>query len=311
MRRSGKIKWGNLGVGLFVTFCFAALLYTSFRGGGTSIFESKNELIAYVENANGLVKGAPVWLAGVEVGNVRSVEYVNLDEQRRIKIVLSCKTSVWHSITADSRVRLGTIGALGDKYVEILPGSTDLPVLEPGAVLEPISGVGMDAVLARAPQIAGSVDSVLLNIKDITGRLASDEGTAGRLITDTSLYTTLIAALDQAVLALETVNEKQKQILARLESTLDNTASITGKMDQGDGSLGKLVNDGNLYDNLAMSTARMDSILAKIDRGEGSAGALVNDDRLYQEISNLVVRINNLVTDIEENPRKYFKFSVF
>ncbi len=62
---------------------------------------------------------------------------------------------------------------------------------------------------------------------------------------------------------------------------------------------------------IGTSAGRIDSILARVERGEGSAGALVKDDSLYIEIRNLVLRVENLVSDIEKNPRKYFKFSVF
>jgi phospholipid/cholesterol/gamma-HCH transport system substrate-binding protein len=82
-------------------------------------------------------------------------------------------------------------------------------------------------------------------------------------------------------------------------------------VDDGEGSLGKLVNEEQLYNNMVRSTGRLDSILAKIDRGEGTAGALVNDAQLYEDVRNLMVRVQNLVADIEANPRKYFKFSVF
>ncbi|NMC44432.1 MAG: MCE family protein, partial [candidate division Zixibacteria bacterium] len=53
------------------------------------------------------------------------------------------------------------------------------------------------------------------------------------------------------------------------------------------------------------------SILTKIDRGEGSGGALVNDPKLYEEVREMMTRVNNLIADIEKDPRKYFKFSVF
>jgi len=72
-----------------------------------------------------------------------------------------------------------------------------------------------------------------------------------------------------------------------------------------------LVNDPQLYDNLAASTAKLDTIMYKINMAEGSMGMLVNDTALYVEVTELMVRVNNLLSDIQDNPRKYFKFSVF
>jgi phospholipid/cholesterol/gamma-HCH transport system substrate-binding protein len=311
MKRSGKVKWGNLRVGIIVTIAIAVMLYSSFRGGGTSIFESKNTAIAYFQNVNGLVKGAPVWLAGVEVGNVRSVKFVNISETKRIKAVLTIKKSVWEFVTMDTKVRLGTIGFLGDKYVEILPGSKNLPVMEPGNEIPVDEGVGLDAITAKAPAMASSVDSLLSNMKEISGMIARGEGTAGKIISDTNLYANLVNALDDATEIMANIKKNQQEIMSKLESTLDGTDKIAARLNSGDGTIGKLLTQEELYNNLNSSSGNLDSILTKLDRGEGSAGALLNDAELYEEVRNLVVRINNLIADIEENPRKYFKFSVF
>ncbi len=87
--------------------------------------------------------------------------------------------------------------------------------------------------------------------------------------------------------------------------------SLSEKVDNNTGTLGRLANDPALYDNLSASTAKLDTILHKINAAEGNLGLLVNDTAMYSEMTNLMARLNNLVTDIQANPRKYFKFSVF
>jgi len=311
MKRTGKIGWGGMKVGILVSIAIAAILYSSFSGGGVSIFAPRDNLVVYFQSVNGLLKGASVRLSGVEVGNVESITFVNLDPQRRLEVKLNVRESVWELITVDSKVQLGTIGLLGDKYLEIFPGTPGLPVVEPGAILSLKEETGIDAMAQKAPEITGSIDTLLSNLKTVSGKIAAGEGSVGKMITDTALYENLVNVLDRTTKVLAEIQRNQKEILSKLGSTLDNTTNITAKMDTGDGSLGQIVNDKRLYENAANSAQRLDSILAKIDRGQGSAGALVNDAELYEEIRNLVVRINNLVADIEKNPRKYFKFSVF
>ncbi len=311
MKRTGKIKWGNMWIGILVTFAIAVVLYTSFGGGGVSIFAPKNTVAAYFRDVNGLVKGAPVRLAGVEVGVVKSVEFVNLDAVRRLEVKMNVKESVWPLITEDSKVQLGTLGLLGDKYIEIIPGSEGLPVVKPGSVLQTVPEVGLDALVRKPPEVTNSIDSILLNLRDITTQIANNEGTIGKFISDTGLYQKLVATLDRTTDVMTEFSRNQKAIMSKLETTLDNTAGITGRIDRGEGSLGKLLTDDSLYDNLSSSSHRLDSILAMIENGEGSAGALINDDRLYEEIRNLVTRMNNLVADIEQNPHRYLKFSIF
>lgn len=110
---------------------------------------------------------------------------------------------------------------------------------------------------------------------------------------------------------IDDMQESQKRIVSSIESVSENLSGISRKVNDNEGTLGRIISDPAIYDNLHSSTGRIDSILARISRGEGTAGALVNDDELYQEMRNLIVRIENLVIDIEKNPRKYFKFSVF
>ena len=91
----------------------------------------------------------------------------------------------------------------------------------------------------------------------------------------------------------------------------NSVGKLSDQVNENQGTMGKLIADPALYDNLNATTARLDSVLTKIDRAEGNVGLLVNDTALYVELSNLLARANNLMTDIEKNPRKYFKFSVF
>jgi phospholipid/cholesterol/gamma-HCH transport system substrate-binding protein len=311
MKRTGKITWGNMWIGIIVTFAIAVVLYSSFGGGGVSIFSPKKTVVAYFQDVNGLVKGASVRLAGVEVGSVKSVKFVNLDEFRRLEVKLNVKESVWPLITTDSKVQLGTLGLLGDKYIEIFPGTKGLPVVKPGAVLQTAPEVGLDALVRKPPEVTNSIDSILLNLRAVTTQVARNEGSLGRLISDTGLYQKLVTALDRTTEVMTEFSRNQKAIMEKLETTLNNTAEITGRIDRGEGSLGKFISDDSLYDNLSSSSRRLDSILAMIENGKGSAGALINDARLYEEIRDLVTRMNNLVADIEKNPHRYLKFSIF
>lgn len=311
MKRTGKIKWGNAKIGIVVSIAIAAILYSSFSGGGVSIFEAKDYLVVYFESVNGLLKGASVRMSGIEVGTVKSIKFTNQGVNRRLEVRLNVKESVWELITTDSKVQLGTIGLLGDKYIEIFPGTPGLPIVQSGAELKLKEESGLEVLSDRTPDMVNAIDTVLTNLQAVSQKLADGKGTAGKIITDTMLYSNLVAVLDQTGKVLAEIQRNQTRILEKLGSTLDNAERLTSKMDKGDGSLGQLFNDDQLYQNIAGSAGSLDSILAKIDRGQGSAGALVNDTALYEEMRNLIVRINNLVSDIEKNPRKYFKFSVF
>ena len=80
MKKTTSVKWGSLKVGLLLAFAVGVMLWASLSGAGTSIFDAKGKIVCYFGNVSGLVSGAPVWMAGVEVGNVKSIKFVSLDE---------------------------------------------------------------------------------------------------------------------------------------------------------------------------------------------------------------------------------------
>jgi len=311
MKRTTKIPWGELRVGLLIVAAIAVLLWASFSGGGTSIFEPKMSFKTYFENVNGLVNGSPVWIAGLEVGNVTSVKIVNLDERRRVEVNFRVLESVHNLITSDASVKVGTIGFIGDKYIEVIPGTTGLPLLEEGSVIQGERPADLGEMFGQGRDAMVSVQKVVDNLVAITDKMKAGQGSAGKLMADDTLFNEMTRMLVSLTALIEELQNSQKKIVSSVENISTNLDGITEKVNSNQGTLGKIIADPGLYDNLHSSTGRIDSILAKINGGQGTAGAVINDDELYQEIKNLVVRIENLVTDIENNPRKYFKFSVF
>jgi phospholipid/cholesterol/gamma-HCH transport system substrate-binding protein len=311
MKRTTKIKWGEIKVGFLIIVAVALLIWASFSGGGTSIFQSKVKYRAYFDNVNGLVAGSPVWVAGIEAGNVISVEFVNLDSARQIEAKFRVLNKVTNMITTDARVKLGTIGFIGDKYLEIIPGTLTNPRLEPESVIITEPSGDLNAVFAQGQEAVSDAGRLMTNLSEITDRVGKGQGFFGKLVTEDTLYTELTRLLSAMTVLIADIQRNQERITVSLENVSKNLNNVVTKVNENQGTLGRIISDPGLYNNLHSSAGRIDSILARIEDGRGTAGAMVNDDELYQEIRNLVVRIDNLVSDIEKNPRKYFKFSVF
>jgi phospholipid/cholesterol/gamma-HCH transport system substrate-binding protein len=311
MKRSNKVKWGEIKVGVLITIAIFVLLWASFSGSGTSIFDKKIRYVAYFDNVNGLVKGAPVWIAGVEVGNVQTITFVNLDSAGQIEIKLRVKETVANMITIDARIRLGTIGLLGDKYVEIIPGTLGKPLIAEDSAIRTDATGDLAAIMSEGEELVTTSRKVMSNLSNITEQIRNGGGTVGQLITDRQLYTELTGLIGSMTVLIDDLQKNQTRITLAIENISSDLEGISAKANNNSGTIGKMLGDPGMYDNLHSSAGRIDSILSKINRGQGTAGAIVNDDELYQEIKNLIVRIENLVADIEKNPRKYFKFSVF
>ena len=311
MKRTTRVKWGELRVGLLITIAIAALLWASFSGGGTSIFSPKIGFKGYFTNVNGLVTGAPVWIAGVEVGNVESIKFVNLDSVRQIEISFRIMKSVSNMLTTDAAIKLGTIGFLGDKYIEVVPGTLSNPRLEPGSVVRTIPSADLNQMIMEGENTMHSTRKLTENLSDLTTRMKAGEGSMGQLFTNDTLFHELTVLVSAMTTLVKELQKNQERLTSSVETASRSLENITSQINSKTGTAGKFISDPALYDNLRSSAGRLDSILARIDRGEGTAGALVRDDSLYINLRNLIARVDNLVTDIERNPRKYFKFSVF
>lgn len=311
MKNTASSPWSGLRVGIILVVAIAIAMWASLTGGGTSIFDPKAEFNCYFRNVDGLLGGSPVWMAGVEVGNVRSVHFVNLDSLRTVELVCKVQTDVWKMITKGTEVQLGTIGLLGDKYVEIIPGPIGGPVIAEGSTI-PVRDVGSAvAMFEQGTKALKQAGSVAGNLDDVLGRMNRGEGTLGQLATNDTLYFQMSALMGRLTELTTALVRNQERITASVENTATSVGSLADKVENNTGTLGKLIGDPALYDNLSATLAKLDTIIERINQAEGSLGLFVSDTSFYTETVNLLHRVNNLVVDIEKNPGKYLKFSVF
>jgi phospholipid/cholesterol/gamma-HCH transport system substrate-binding protein len=82
-------------------------------------------------------------------------------------------------------------------------------------------------------------------------------------------------------------------------------------LNQRQGTLRRLAEDPELYENLNKATQQLSSILQKVETGEGIAGDLISDKKLASDLKNAIMELSELTKDIRDNPKKYFKFSLF
>lgn len=311
MRSTTTSKWSSLKVGTLLLIAISIAIWASVSGGGTSIFDNKIVFVAYFKNVNGLVKGSPVWVAGMEVGNVKTLNFVNLDSTRQVEVIFRVKQSVWPLITQGAEVQLGTIGLLGDKLVEVVPGPTDAERIIEGNVIPTSDPGSAESLFAAGTEAMEEAGSLIGNLDDVLGKMSRGEGTLGKLSTDDKLYAQLSSLSSNLNTLVNDMQANQERVWSSIEVTAESISKLTNKVDQNSGTLGKIINDPQLYDNLAATSARLDTLLGKLNTAEGSLGLMVSDTALYMETVDLLTRMSNLVSDIEKNPGRYFKFSIF
>jgi phospholipid/cholesterol/gamma-HCH transport system substrate-binding protein len=311
MKKSVKLTWSNLKVGALVLIVVSVTIWASFTGGGTSIFESKQTFTCFFRNVDGLVVGSPVWMAGLEVGNVRSLTLINVDSLAQVEVTCAVKMSAWERITPSAEVLLGSIGFLGDKYIEVIPFPELEDPIPEGGVIRTRDAGDVKAVFREAEEVAKSAGSVVSNFDSLLARMNRGEGSLGKMAVDTTLYANLTELIAKVTLLASDLQKNQVRVVESIERLSGSVSSLADQVSENSGTLSKLINDPQLYDNLASSAARLDTIMSSINSAEGSLGLMVNDTALYTGMADLVARMNGLITDIKENPKKYFKVSVF
>ncbi|MGH8016437.1 MAG: MlaD family protein, partial [Candidatus Zixiibacteriota bacterium] len=219
MQRSIRVRWGNLKVGILLVIAFGLLLWASLTGTGTSVFQPKGIFVCYFNNVNGLLPGAPVWMSGVEVGNVKSIEFVNLDSLRVVKVTCRAKKSVWKQLTPGTTVQLGTIGFLGDKFVEIVPSLKPGQSFAEGDEL-PVSDAGSAERLFKEGQAALSeAGDIMSNLDSLLGRMNRGEGTLGKLATEDEIYLQMTRLLTNLTAITADLHKNQERLISSIEKT--------------------------------------------------------------------------------------------
>ena len=126
MKRSPKITWDQLRVGLVILVALGIIGIAVYKlGQAANLFTKRYELVAYVDDANGLREGGSVMVAGQLAGTVKKIDFLPVDDDttRNLKLTLAVDGNVQEQIRRDSKGKLRTMGLLGDKVFDITPGT--------------------------------------------------------------------------------------------------------------------------------------------------------------------------------------------
>ena len=310
MKRTDRVSWGGLKVGLLAAFGIFVLLWASFSGG-TSIFSTKKTLHTMVTTAVGLMPGAPVRLSGVEVGKVTSVTLVGKSTTEQVDVQMTIEEGAWALIKNDSKATLGTIGMLGDKYIEITPGTPGLPNLSEGDYIPGQSTGDLLTLMDEVPEIMGNIRDLSRALAKLARHLDGSEGTLGKLLYSDSLYNLMLGAGEQASDIASTLKKDLPQLSSNLRETLERINALADAMQDTSGTLGMVLSSRTLYDRIDHISANLASLTDSLRAGKGTAGALLSDETMYADLHKTILDLQNLLTDMRANPKKYVTFKIF
>jgi phospholipid/cholesterol/gamma-HCH transport system substrate-binding protein len=268
-------------VGLVV---LVALLFVMFGvlmvGKRAHLFTSKLPYQTQFDSAAGLVSGNPVRLNGVTVGNVLQVNLSPDPADQRVRVVYEVDRKVAPRLRTGTRASIKTIGLLGDKYVELVGGTAQEAVVEPGGEIKPAPGAGLEKLLEGSGDLLTDLGAIARSLKNILGNTEQGKGFIGELFAPGG--------------------EAGGRLANNLNSTLTNLNAVLTKVNRGEGLAGKLLADERYGDQVGRSlqgaVQSLRNVFAKIEdgmnKGTGAIPALLADPEGKKKVYDLVDRLS-------------------
>jgi phospholipid/cholesterol/gamma-HCH transport system substrate-binding protein len=293
-------------------------------GEAANLFSKRYKLVALLPSANGLRVGGSVTVAGQLAGTVSSIDFLppDADTTRNLRVVVEIDQALQQQVREDSKARIRTLGLLGDKIVDISPGTPRFAVLPPNDTIQVEASLDYETVLVQASGAVTDMVQLTRDLRGITGGLARGEGTVGQLLMKRSLYDELNGTLTRTnalVTRLQSPNGSLGKLLddpalyQNLNGMIGSVDSLVRTMRAENGTLGRLLHDDSLYTNLVGITTGADSLMKALTRGDGFAAKMLKDQVLYEQLTKTITDLNAILADVRKNPRKYTKgmISVF
>ena len=247
----------------------------------------------------GVRQGQPVRLAGVQIGVVSGVE---LDPRGTILVSMSIEDD--YKVPRNSKAAVVPVGIFGDQEIALIPEEPSMVFFSEGDSVPPAPPkAGLPELTARADTISQRLDDVA---KTVQLELVQGGGIA-------DLRKTL-AATNTLARQLGTIAAEQSRQLTLTMTRFRNTTAAIDSV-QLDSTFRNLQqttrNLAAFTDSLTNTASALTAVLAKANEGDGTLGKLLNDPGLYYDLRRLSTRLDSLTLDFKRNPRRYINLEIF
>lgn len=301
MKLSKEVKTGILAIGAILLLIFG---YSFLKG--TNLLEKNREFFVKYQNVEGLAIAAPVTINGLTVGKVQDISFAN----EKGSLIVKFSVEKDFDFSKNSIVRIYSAGLIGGKSLGIFPQYDSANIAKSGDTLV---GDIEDSMLSAVSKALGpiekkvnntlaTVDTLLLNMNDIV-----DDETRNNLKRS-------IANLDRTLNSFSGVSANLNTILSNNTNKLNNTFT---NLDKTASNLSNLTDSlaqletGKLVTDIQDVVDKMNALVNGVENGEGSLGKLMKDDKLYQNLEGASRQLEQLLQDVKLNPKRYVHFSVF
>ena len=270
------------------------------------LFRQSQVIHSYFERTDGLSPGNYVYINGVKVGSVKKMELQRGDS---VKVTMSFDLGL--EIPRNSVAYLESSGLLDEKAIIVERGTAEEDLQYGDYIEGEYRGGMMETLKQEGEQLSEDVSESFGKLNELLAQLNTmiDEDAKTKVdsvLTNLKSTSNEIAGLFKAKRGdLESSIDHAENFLANIDTvSMRNKSEIDSVLTGLDNSLTELE---KLSRDLNQTNSELNQILTKINNGEGSIGKMVNDPTLYNNLESLSAEMNSLVKNINENPRKYLK----
>jgi phospholipid/cholesterol/gamma-HCH transport system substrate-binding protein len=253
-------------------------------------------------NVGALSAGDPVTVLGVKKGTVERIILSGGD----VLVTFNLTTDV--KLKKDAKFTVMNIGLMGERFIDVSPGHSP-ELLDLSMPVEGFYDTGIPEVMGMAGQMLDEIRRLVAHLEGIFGTQWSQESFKETIKDLRKLSSDLVTLLDRnkeklekAATDLSSTSSELKDLVDKnkdkLQSSVDNFATSSAKLDTVTTTLSSLSNS-------------LKNLTQKIESGQGTFGKLVNDSTLYNDLRKTTNNLDELIADIKKNPKKYLKVSLF
>ena len=276
---------------------------------GAEIFSNSYTYYAYYTQVGGIQPASHVMISGVKVGSVVDVK-LNEDPSKGVELTLSIDKQ--YRIPTDSKAEIFSDGLMGGKAVKILYGSSSEFTPNKGTIQSKESVDLMDMASTELTglleKVKGIMDNLAVTLNGINGLMAQNTETITHIMSNvdglTGNVNSMLANekqhLEQAFASLSEFSKALGDNASEVDAIIDNMSAFSGKLAE-----------SNLVTEIEGVVNNLNDVLASVNDKNGSIGKMLSDAELYDNLTSASNNLSVLLEDLKENPSRYVQVSVF
>lgn len=273
---------------------------------GANLFESSRVFYAKYDNVEGLAKSAPVTINGLKVGKVLDINFAN----KAGSLVVTFSVDSDFEFSKNSIVEIYSSGFIGGNNLGIKPDYTTGMLAKSGDTLSgSVSKSIIDEVTATLGPLELKIENTLSGLDTLLTGVNEILDEKGRQ----DLKQTL-SSLNEAMVSFKGVSRNMNSLMAenkdKLSRSFDNLDVTTKNFAALSDSLAK-IETGKMMTELKSVITRFNGVVTSIENGDGSMGKLLKDEELYDNLTGASKQLELLLEDMKLNPKRFVHFSLF